>query len=131
MGPTPITSSKKKTTSRGWFSFWNYRGRESEGGQKKPRWGFCPPLGSASKRERSSKSKFPAACAETPITSSVESLSVQRSFAYAQDDKWGARRLIYHSSIYSNTFLMAYGPSVNSSGESSVRVKCMASQVWG
>ena len=91
-----------------------------------------PAPGSASKREHSSWSKFPGACAETPITSSVASLFVQRSFAYAQDDKrGGAGRLIYHSSIYSNTFLMAYGPSVNSSGESSVRVKCMASQVWG
>ena len=33
-------------------SFLRFCGRESEGGQKKPRWGFFPPLGSASQRLR-------------------------------------------------------------------------------
>ena len=92
MGPTPITSSKKKTTPCGWFSFWNYRGRESEGGQKKPRWGFCPPLGSASKRERSSWSKFPEACAEAPITSSKKKTTSRGWFSFWNSEEGSRSR---------------------------------------
>ena len=79
---TPITSSKKETTQQGWFSFWNCNGRESEGGELKPRWGFGPPLGSASKRERRPKGKFPADCAKTPITSSKKETTQQGWFSF-------------------------------------------------
>ncbi len=76
---TPITSSKKKTTLHGWFSFWNLYGRESEGGSEKAPVGLFPPPGSASQRLRSPQGKQPAACAETPITSTRTSFSVPRS----------------------------------------------------
>ena len=69
MGPTPITSSIKTATPCGWLFLWLLVEGSRRADQKKPQWGFFPPPGSASQRLRSPQGKQPAACAETPITS--------------------------------------------------------------
>ena len=79
MGPTPITSSIKTATPCGWLFLWLLVEGSRRADQKKPQWGFFPPPGSASQRLRSPQGKQPAACAETPITSTRTSFSVPRS----------------------------------------------------